>query len=162
MYSLPQRTQEYECCQLFTPPSLPPYRTANVIAIKMLPPKGMTGKVKYCTNFVSSRCYLHHPDAAGQSEQLCEPRHLPAVQREAAKDPGGPDVCRSARPEGVHPGGGQLAVHCQSLSESVREQTSGPLGILNSPQDSMVFAQERLTVLSLSNKCEEEVSVVTV
>lgn len=40
---------------------------------------------------LSSR-YFHHLDAAGESEQLCEPLHLPVVQWEASQRGHDPDV----------------------------------------------------------------------
>ncbi|XP_017160098.1 vasopressin V1a receptor isoform X2 [Poecilia reticulata] len=70
--------------------------------------------------------HLHHPDAAGQPEQLREPLHLPGVQREAARAAGRPHVCGRARPEGVHAGGGhhgQLPVH--QPQRPVRLQVEG-------------------------------------
>lgn len=74
-----------------------------------------------------SRCHLHHPHAAGQSEQLRQPLHLPAVQREAAQEIGGHGVRGPVGVEGLHPGGGhhgQLPVH--QPQEPVRQQIKKP------------------------------------
>lgn len=61
-----------------------------------------------------SSCYFHHPDAAGQSEQLRQSLHLPPVQRALSQEAGDLPVPAAARRSGFGARGwdaGQRHIH---------------------------------------------------
>lgn len=57
---------------------------------------GCCSMVKYCLLVCLFSRHLHHLDAVGESEQLRESLHLPALQQKAAQETSGPDVHESS------------------------------------------------------------------